>query len=56
MKLIIDFWNDEQGVAAAEYALLLTLVSIAVIGSLTALGDELVRIFDYATDELAEIR
>ncbi|MCA9500741.1 MAG: hypothetical protein MRJ67_06595 [Nitrospirales bacterium] len=36
-----NFFTKEQGTAAIEYALLLSLIGMAVIGSLQALGSNL---------------
>lgn len=38
MKLIAQFLRDESGASAAEYALILALISAAIIGSTSALG------------------
>ncbi len=38
-----NFFTKEQGTAAIEYALLLSLIGMAVIGSLQALGS---NVFD----------
>jgi pilus assembly protein Flp/PilA len=33
-----NFLNDESGAAAAEYALILALIAVVIIGTLTTLG------------------
>lgn len=38
MSKLVDFLSDESGASAAEYALILALVAIAIIGGLTVLG------------------
>ena len=38
MDLIIRFTCDEAGASAVEYALLLTLIALAILGSVTTLG------------------
>ena len=38
MKDILNYFTDESGASAAEYALILALVAIAIIGGLTLLG------------------
>jgi len=35
---ICRFLNQEEGASAAEYALLLVLVTLGVVGAMTALG------------------
>ena len=39
------FAADESGATAIEYALIAVLVGIAIVGSVTALGDSLQSIF-----------
>ena len=36
---MIDLLKDENGSSAAEYGLLLSLISLAIIAALTALGN-----------------
>jgi pilus assembly protein Flp/PilA len=38
MTKILQYLGDESGASAAEYALILALVAIAIIGGLTVLG------------------
>jgi pilus assembly protein Flp/PilA len=38
MSKFVEFLGDESGASAAEYALILALVAIAIIGGLTVLG------------------
>jgi pilus assembly protein Flp/PilA len=38
MSKIVQYLGDESGASAAEYALILALVAIAIIGGLTVLG------------------
>ena len=45
--------SDEQGASMAEYALLLALVSVAVIGALQILGGNIEAVFTTASDELS---
>ena len=55
MALIQSFINDEQGAAMAEYALLLALISVAVIGTLQILGGSITNVFDAASTALAPV-
>jgi pilus assembly protein Flp/PilA len=41
-----QFAADQSGATAIEYALIAVLVGIAIIGSVTALGDSLRPIFE----------
>jgi pilus assembly protein Flp/PilA len=38
MKKLVKFLKDEEGMVAIEYALIATLVALAIIGGLTFLG------------------
>ena len=38
MSKLSNYLGDESGASAAEYALILALVAIAIIGGLTVLG------------------
>ncbi len=45
MKLIARFVKNESGATAIEYGLIAALVSIAIIGGVTALGTGLNTLF-----------
>lgn len=47
-----SFIGDESGATAIEYALLGTLVGIAIIGSFTLLGNSLEGLFNNGTGEV----
>ena len=38
MRNVSKFFQDESGASAAEYALILALVAVIIIGGLTVLG------------------
>lgn len=40
-----EFFQDEQGNAAIEYSLFISLIGMVIIGALLALGDNLVDTF-----------
>jgi Flp pilus assembly pilin Flp len=42
------FWHDETGTTAMEYALLGTLVAVAIAGTFAVLGDGLFNVFNSA--------
>jgi pilus assembly protein Flp/PilA len=46
MTKLVNFLNDESGAAAAEYALILALVAVAIVGALTALGGDIGAAFN----------
>lgn len=50
---IKSFINDESGATAIEYGLIAALVSVAAIGALGDMGEELKNMFGFVEDELA---
>ncbi len=46
------FWADEHGATAIEYGLLASLIAVAIIGGVTALGGKLDDVFDAVTAAL----
>ena len=46
--------QKEEGQGLAEYALIIVLVSIAVVLALTAVGDEINSVFTNITTELSK--
>ena len=46
LKLIQKFIRDEEGVTAIEYGLIAALIAVAIIVSVTAVGDALIVKFD----------
>ncbi len=47
-----QFWNDEEGATAVEYALIVGLIAIAIIGALELLGGEISDLFGRIQEEL----
>jgi pilus assembly protein Flp/PilA len=45
MEQIFRFARDEDGTAALEYALILTLLGILLMGGMTAIGSALTGVF-----------
>jgi pilus assembly protein Flp/PilA len=52
MKLIKSFWTDESGQGLTEYAVIIALVSIALLVVLAAFRDELASVFNEIRTEL----
>jgi pilus assembly protein Flp/PilA len=53
---VTRFAKDESGATAIEYALIAVLVGVAIIGSVSALGDSLQSIFySVASDVTAAV-
>jgi pilus assembly protein Flp/PilA len=51
-NIIKGFYQNEQGGGAVEYALILSLVAIAVVTTLTALGAKIGNTFTNVTSHL----
>ena len=51
-NFLSTLWNDESGQDLAEYALLLALIAIAVVGAVIALRDPIIARFEEAGDVL----
>lgn len=52
LKAIKAFYRDESGAAAIEYALLVALLALAIIGAVTTLGMETSNSFTNFNDSL----
>jgi len=46
LDLIMRFIKNEDGQGLAEYALILVLIAVVVIGALTLLGGKIRNVFD----------
>ena len=53
MKILANLLKDESGATAIEYGLIAALISVAAIGTMTALGGQLSTTFQSVTDSLA---
>jgi pilus assembly protein Flp/PilA len=49
VRTIKAFLSDQEGATAIEYGLLAALLSLAIIGSFTLLGNSLIVLFDTPT-------
>jgi pilus assembly protein Flp/PilA len=49
VRTIKAFLSDQDGATAIEYGLLAALLSLAIIGSFTLLGNSLIVLFDTPT-------
>ena len=47
------FWADEEGATAIEYGLLASLIAVAIVGTVTALGVSLNDLFTRVSTALA---
>lgn len=50
LNAIRQFVKEEEGLAAAEYAILLTLIAVALITSVGLFRDGIIRAFTAATN------
>jgi pilus assembly protein Flp/PilA len=51
-NLVRQVAGDESGATSIEYALIAVLVAVAIIGSVSALGDSLQSIFSTVSSEV----
>lgn len=55
-RSVIDrFWHDETGATGVEYALLLAMIALAILGASTTIGDFITNGFDGFGDTLAGV-
>lgn len=52
MELIKNFWNDESGQGLTEYAVIIGLVSVALIAVLVLFRNQIASVFNDARGEL----
>jgi len=52
-NLMRAFWKDESGQDMAEYALLLSLIALAIIGAVFLFRDAIIGRFQEAANQLA---
>jgi pilus assembly protein Flp/PilA len=50
--LIKSLWNDESGATAVEYAIMVALIAVVIIGTVQALGLTLKGVFGKVDSEL----
>lgn len=53
MKFLKKLLKNEKGAAVTEYALLIALIAIAVIGAIILLREQLIAVFTYIANALA---
>jgi Flp pilus assembly pilin Flp len=51
-KLLMNFVRDDSGQDLAEYALLLVLIGVALVGAIGLFKDQIIAAFDRVTGEL----
>jgi len=53
MDKLMQYLSDESGASAAEYALILALVAIVIIGGLTVLGKAINNVLSYSSSYIS---
>lgn len=54
MTFIKNFLNDEAGASAAEYALILAVIGVAIGGAALVLGNEISGAIEGASDTISD--
>ena len=52
--MINRYINDESGQGMVEYGLIIALIAVSVIAALTALGSNIINIFNKVGEELSK--
>lgn len=52
MKLVTSFLKNESGATAIEYGLIAALISVVIIGAVTAVGNGVKSTFENVADAL----
>ena len=55
MKILTILLHDETGAALTEYAILLALVAVTVLGALSMVRDEVIAVFNQSNSNLKTI-
>jgi pilus assembly protein Flp/PilA len=55
LKTMKNFLADERGQASTEYAVIIGVVALCLIGVLVFFREELVNVFEDATDKLGNL-
>jgi pilus assembly protein Flp/PilA len=53
LHFLVNLLRDDEGQDLAEYALLIALIALVVIGAVTALGGQVSNVFNDITAKLA---
>jgi pilus assembly protein Flp/PilA len=52
MKKLINFFKDDEGATMPEYALMVSLIAVACIVAVTAIGTNASAIFNFVSGKL----
>lgn len=53
MKNIVRFFKDEDGATAIEYGLIAALIAVAIIGGVTAVGEQANATFNGVSNQIS---
>ncbi len=53
LNCLWNIWNDDQGQDIAEYALMLTVILLVVVGAVTSIGSHANTIFNTVAGQLS---
>jgi len=53
-QLLSRLWEEEHGATAVEYAALLAMIFLAVVGAVALVGEQAGQFFQNATDQFSE--
>jgi pilus assembly protein Flp/PilA len=51
---IMELLREETGVTSIEYALIASLIAIAIVGGVTILGDSVQGMYEYVLSEITQ--
>lgn len=54
MDAITRFLKDEQGATAIEYALIASLIAMAIVGAVTAVGGSVSALYNRVADDFPD--
>lgn len=54
MKNLLVFLKDDEGTTAIEYALVASLIAMAIVGAVGMVGENVVALFDKVVDNWPE--
>jgi pilus assembly protein Flp/PilA len=52
MQKILNFFKDKKGASAVEYAIMVALIAVVIIGTVTILGNQVNTTFTKVTNAL----
>jgi Flp pilus assembly pilin Flp len=54
MHHLRNFWNDEEGQSVVEYAIILSFVSLSVVGLMIGPGTDVKKVWTVANNQLVQ--